>query len=188
MKRKISYTSIELFEQKGFTQTSIQDIVDELEVTKGTFYYYYSSKEQLLMDIHLEYIDELLANQAEIIQCRKSTNKEKIRNIIKHLIEDIETNGSRGRVFFREIRHLSRDNINIVKQKRNQVRLNIEKVIRDGIEQGEFQADLQADIVSFAVLSLTNYSYQWFNPQGKLDTESLVDLYTNILFEGISMN
>lgn len=186
MKRKITNKSIELFEEKGFTQTSIQDIVNELEVTKGTFYYYYSSKEQLLMDIHLEYIDELLNKQDEIIRCPNSTNKEKVTNLIAQLIEDIETHGKRGRVFFREIRHLSDENIAIVKEKRNQVRFNIEKVVNKGIESGEFQFDLQADIVSFAILSLTNYSYQWFKPSGRLSADHLVEIYTNILYEGIS--
>ncbi len=51
MKEKIIEKAIELFEKKGFSTTSIQDIVDELGVTKGSFYYYFSSKEQLLMDI-----------------------------------------------------------------------------------------------------------------------------------------
>lgn len=185
MKRKITHKSIELFERNGFTQTSIQDIVDELDVTKGTFYYYYTSKEQLLMDIHLEYIDELLARQEEIIHCSKSTNKEKIVQLITHLIDDIENNGPRGRVFFREIRHLSEDNIAIVKEKRNQVRLNIEQVIENGIKEEEFASDLHADITSFAIMSLTNYSYQWFNPKGNINSEKLVELYTNILFEGI---
>lgn len=185
MKRKITDKSIELFERKGFTQTSIQDIVDELGVTKGTFYYYYSSKEQLLMDIHLEYIDELLAQQKEIINCPNSTNKEKLVNLIEQLIKDIRKNGARGRVFFREIRHLSEDNIAIVKEKRNQVRLNIESVIRHGIESGEFKAELDADIISFAVLSLTNYSYQWYKPHGRVSEDELVQMYTNLLFEGI---
>src|SRR5699024_928179 len=97
MKRKITDKSIELFEQKGFTQTSIQDIVNELNVTKGTFYYYYASKEQLLMDIHLEYIDELLAKQANIIENPASTNKEKIVGLIRQLIEDIASKGPHGR-------------------------------------------------------------------------------------------
>ena len=46
MKQKIKNTSISLFEQKGFAETSIQDIVDSLGVTKGTFYYYFASKEE----------------------------------------------------------------------------------------------------------------------------------------------
>jgi AcrR family transcriptional regulator len=38
MKEKIIQQSIQLFGEKGFKETSIQDIVDSLSVTKGTFY------------------------------------------------------------------------------------------------------------------------------------------------------
>lgn len=185
MKKKITETSIELFEKKGFTQTSIQDIVDELSVTKGTFYYYFSSKEQLLMDIHLEYIDNLLQRQEKIIHDPETSNKQKVTNLIALLINDIAEKGPSGRVFFREIRHLSNSNIDIVKQKRNQVRLNIEKIIRQGMEKGEFRPDLKPSIITLAILSLTNYSYQWFKTGGEVSSEELVQIYEDILFNGI---
>src|SRR5690625_5195889 len=107
MKRKLTKKSIELFERKGFTQTSIQDIVDELQVTKGTFYYYFSSKEQLLMDIHLDYITNLLKSQEQIIENKTMLNGDKLGEIIQLLIFDIKEKGPSGRVFFREIRHLA---------------------------------------------------------------------------------
>ncbi|MEH7546671.1 MULTISPECIES: TetR/AcrR family transcriptional regulator [Bacillaceae] len=55
MKQKLIETGIQLFDQNGFKSTSVQDIVQLLGVTKGTFYYYFNSKEELLKDIHLIY-------------------------------------------------------------------------------------------------------------------------------------
>ncbi|GIN98315.1 hypothetical protein J6TS1_41850 [Siminovitchia terrae] len=185
MKKKITEKSIELFEKKGFTQTSIQDIVDELEVTKGTFYYYFSSKEQLLMAIHLEYIDDLLERQEKIMKDERKSSVEKIRNVIALLINDIKDKGPSGRVFFREIRHLSNHNIGIIKKKRNQIRLNIEKVIRTGMDNGELRPNLKPDIITFAILSLTNYSYQWFKPNGEIHSDELVQIYADVIFNGI---
>lgn len=37
-----------LFYQKGYSQTSVQDIIGEIGVAKGLFYYYFSSKADLL--------------------------------------------------------------------------------------------------------------------------------------------
>src|SRR5699024_4570497 len=89
-----------LFQEKGFNQTSIQDIVKALEVTKGTFYYYFSSKEQLLMDIHHDYITHLLERQERIISKTNMTQKEKLTEIIRLLIMDIADKGPSARVFF----------------------------------------------------------------------------------------
>src|SRR5690554_5228005 len=117
MKEEITRHSVKLFQQKGFSETSIQDIVDSLEVTKGTFYYYFKSKEQLLMDIHSRYIDDLLTRQKKIIEHEQNCQS-KIVNIIALLICDIKTQRSNGRVYFREMRNLSTENADIIKEKR----------------------------------------------------------------------
>ncbi len=185
IKEQITKHSIRLFEEKGFSQTSIQDIVDLMDVTKCTFYYYFSSKEQLLMDIHLQYIDNLLSRQQTIFENTSLTNKEKLEEIILMLIKDIKEKGSSGRVFFREIRHLNNMNINNVKKKRNTFRLKIEEVVQNGIKAEEFQAGLPADMITFGVLGVTNYSYNWFDPNGKVSPEELANIFSKMIFNGI---
>ena len=76
MRKKIIEESIDLFDKKGFNKTSIQNIVDSIGVTKGTFYYYFNSKQELLRDIHLSYIQELLYEQ-EIVINEKNSNSRK---------------------------------------------------------------------------------------------------------------
>jgi AcrR family transcriptional regulator len=43
--------STELFAERGYHPTSVSDIVDSLGVGKGVFYWYFSSKEELLGEI-----------------------------------------------------------------------------------------------------------------------------------------
>lgn len=188
MKEQITQQSIQLFEEKGFSQTSIQDIVDALHVTKGTFYYYFSSKEQLLMDIHLQYIDHLLMRQQQILDNESLSHREKVTEIILMLIKDIKDKGSSGRVFFREIRHLNNKNIDKVKKKRNQFRLNIEDVVRSGMVAGEFKEDLRPDMVAFGILGITNYSYNWYKPDGEVTPDELATIFSNLVLTGISVD
>src|SRR5699024_1203248 len=133
IKDQITKHSIQLFEEKGFSQTSIQDIVEVLDVTKGTFYYYFSSKEQLLMDIHLQYIDNILLRQKKIYDNSSLKYKEKLKQTIERLISDINEKGSSVRVFVREIRHLNNTTTLKIKEKRNKFRLKIENVVQEGI-------------------------------------------------------
>jgi AcrR family transcriptional regulator len=44
-------TSIKLFATKGFNATSVQEIVNECDISKGAFYLYFKSKEALLLAI-----------------------------------------------------------------------------------------------------------------------------------------
>ncbi|SFB11903.1 transcriptional regulator, TetR family [Lentibacillus halodurans] len=185
MKDLITQQAIVLFGKKGFSETSIQDIVDALDVTKGTFYYYFTSKEQLLKEIHHEYITDLLERQNGIIQSDALNQKEKITGIIRLLITDIADKGPSARVFFREMRHLTNENAEVIKQKREDFRLNIEKILRTGIKQGEFQQDLRTDMTAFGILGVTNWSYNWFNPHGEVSPEELAKLFSDMILTGI---
>ncbi|WP_394584062.1 TetR/AcrR family transcriptional regulator [Cytobacillus firmus] len=187
MKEKITEKSIRLFDQKGFSETSIQDIVDSLGVTKGTFYYYFSSKEQLLMDIHLRYIDDMLANQHEILGDESKSSKDKLLEIVQMLLGNIKTQGASAKVFFREMRNLSEQSLSEIIPKRDQFRQNIEKLIEEGKQNGEFRANLNSPIIAFGILGVTNWSYQWFNPEGSISDREVAEIFTEMILKGIEM-
>lgn len=50
-KRQVIQSSLELFTEKGFQQTSIQDIIKRANISKGTFYNYFSSKSECIIAI-----------------------------------------------------------------------------------------------------------------------------------------
>lgn len=185
MKEKITEESIRLFEKKGFSETSIQEIVDALGVTKGTFYYYFSNKEELLMDIHLGYIDGILHQQEKILSDSTKSCKEKLFDIVYLLIHTIEDQGPSARVFFREMRHLSKDNLALILPKRDQIRFHIERLLKEGVATGEFRSNLKVEIVTFGILGITNWSYQWFNPKGEVKDREVVEIFVEMILSGI---
>ncbi|TLS38289.1 TetR/AcrR family transcriptional regulator [Pseudalkalibacillus caeni] len=185
MKGKIIEKSLQLFETKGFSETSIQDIVDEMGVTKGTFYYYFKSKKQLLMDIHTMYISELLKMQTEIMNNSEKDAKEKIKGIVSILVKSIRTHGPSARVFFRELRHLDEKSLPEIIEKRDKVRYNLQKVIEDGIDSGELRSDLKPDIITFGILGMCNWSYSWFNPEGPASEEDVILTYVEMTLKGL---
>ncbi|SES01623.1 TetR/AcrR family transcriptional regulator [Salipaludibacillus aurantiacus] len=185
MKEKILAKSIGLFEKKGFSETSIQDIVDVLGVTKGTFYYYFKSKEELLMDIHLRYISDIVEHQKKIIEDTGKDSRTKLFDIVYMLLKSIETQGASARVFFREMRHLSDKHLEEIIPKRDQFFDQLKAMIEEGMSKGEFRSDLRSDIVTFAVLGACNWSYQWFNPNGPVPDYEIAEIYLEIFLNGI---
>lgn len=47
-REKIIKTAWKLFYEEGFAETTINDIIREADISKGTFYYYFNSKDDLL--------------------------------------------------------------------------------------------------------------------------------------------
>ena len=48
IRERIIDASWELFHEKGFGETTINDIINKADISKGTFYYYFRSKDNLL--------------------------------------------------------------------------------------------------------------------------------------------
>ena len=179
--------SIYLFEKKGFSETSIQDICDSVGVTKGTFYYYFSSKEELLMEIHLRYIDDMLARQDGILHDETKNSQARLFEMVYMLIHSIEHQGASARVFFREIRHLNAERLESIIAKRDQVRLNLTRVLEEGVQRGEFVSDLNVNIVTFGILGITNWSYQWFDPHGEVPDRKVAEIFIRMILHGIAI-
>lgn len=56
-----------LFTTKGYTNTTVNDILGEIGIAKGTFYYYFESKEQVLEAINDRFIDLILTRAGSVI-------------------------------------------------------------------------------------------------------------------------
>ncbi|MCM3005346.1 TetR/AcrR family transcriptional regulator [Priestia koreensis] len=185
MKDRIFEKSIMLFGEKGFKETSIQDIVDALEVTKGTFYYYFTSKEEVLMEIHLHYINKLLEKQKDILQDSSKQWKTKLYDLVYITIQGIEREGLSAKVFFREMKHLKDENLEKIVQKRDEFRLHFQTVLEEGVRAGEFKQDLDVSVTTLAILGMTNWSYFWFEPGGRLNEEGVSTVFLKLILEGI---
>ncbi|AXF56100.1 TetR/AcrR family transcriptional regulator [Salicibibacter kimchii] len=185
MKEQIKRESIQLFGRKGFKETSIHDIVRSLEVTKGTFYYYFSSKEELLTDIHFEYIDGLVRNIEELSNDKTKNSRDKLVGVVYVMVTKIKQHRSSAKILFREMRHLSAESYTDIAHKRNQVREQVEEIVREGITTKEFRNDLNPPIVTLAILGVINWSYQWFNPEGKYRDEEVAGIFVDMMLRGI---
>lgn len=75
-KQKVLLTAQRLFIEKGFPGTSVQDILDEAQISKGTFYNYFSSKNECLLAILDRAKNEVSIRRRELLIGQKVSNKE----------------------------------------------------------------------------------------------------------------
>lgn len=75
-KRKVLLAAQRLFVENGFTATSVQDILDEARISKGTFYNYFASKNECLIAILQLAHEEAFIRRRELSIGQNTTNKE----------------------------------------------------------------------------------------------------------------
>ena len=79
-KKELLNIAYKLFMTKGYENTSVDEIIAEAKIAKGTYYYYFESKEATLEKV-IEMIEEECKKANEILQSNLSV-QEKILGII----------------------------------------------------------------------------------------------------------
>jgi len=88
-KRKILDVSFDLFKEKGFKDTTIQDIVDRAGIAKGTFYLYFKDKYDLQDYLITKKSEQLFKEAIEYVNKKNIEDfEERFISIIDYLIDD----------------------------------------------------------------------------------------------------
>ena len=80
-KKELLNIAYKLFMTKGYENTSVDEIIAEAKIAKGTYYYYFESKEATLEKVIEMMIEEECKKANEILQSKLSV-QEKILGII----------------------------------------------------------------------------------------------------------
>jgi AcrR family transcriptional regulator len=146
------------FADGGYHPTSVADIVDGLQVGKGVFYWYFSSKEELLLEILREGQLELRRAQRDAIEGIENP-LERIEAGIRCSIEWLANNRQYVTLIQfaateeRFAPHLARGADVAV--------ADLVRHVKDGIADGSF-ADGDPVVISHAILGVTNHLARTF--------------------------
>ncbi|MHC5252176.1 TetR/AcrR family transcriptional regulator [Listeria kieliensis] len=86
-KRRIISEAKTIFRKKGYLLTSVTDIVEASEISKGTFYNYFTSKEELAITIFKQEYSVLYQRLDQIMQEEDKSQKEKFKTCIELLVK-----------------------------------------------------------------------------------------------------
>ena len=79
-KKRLLETVIELIKEKGYANVSVRDICRTAEVSSGSFYHHYPSKEALVLDAYY-HIDQYVTKEF-IEKCEKQPPRDSIRSLL----------------------------------------------------------------------------------------------------------
>lgn len=139
----------ELFAQKGFDGTSTNDILEKVGIARGTLYYHFKSKEDI-MDALIERYTVLLLGAAKEIAADKSIP---INDRIIRVVMGLNISGGNGNEI---IEHIHKPQNALMHQKIQKVIINglppiLTEMICEGIEQGLFSTPYPYECMEMVV-------------------------------------
>ncbi|WP_010277168.1 TetR/AcrR family transcriptional regulator [Paenibacillus senegalensis] len=143
----------ELFAQKGFDGTSTKDILEMVGIARGTLYYHFKSKEDIMDALIERYSDRLLSAAREAAADKRIPLNERIIRVVMAL--NISTSGNG-----KEIKeHIHKPQNALMHQKIQKVIITsvppiLTEIIREGIEQGVFSTPFPYECMEMVVIYL----------------------------------
>lgn len=135
-------SALKLFEARGFDSVTIEDITNDAQVAKGSFYTYFSTKSDIIVDEFWK-IDEYYHQYAQKNLKRYKTAPEKLLAFTRaqmRYVRDVIGNANLKILYANQTIQPGRDKI-ITKQERQWV-LIVSGIIAEGQASGDFRTDI----------------------------------------------
>jgi len=150
-KRMIFEKSMELFANKGYDLTSIEEITSVVGIAKGTFYYHFSKKEDIFYFLIEEGMN-LLRNSIEIKTKKQKNSIEKIKAIILIQIKVTTKYESFIRFILGEMWGNEERNKRCREYMKKYIKI-IEQIVEEGIQNKEIN-NRNAEIIAYGIFGV----------------------------------
>ena len=174
-KQELLQIAYRMFISRGYENTSVDEIIEEADIAKGTYYYYFETKEQMLEEVIGMMIDQEMEAAGRILQAEIPV-PQKIIGMISSLRPTQEERPIEGALMQPE---------NIVMHEKIRKKIVemavplLSKVVEEGIGQGIFACDNIAERVRMLlVISSSTFDEGCYTER---DIEVFIDMTDKLL-------
>lgn len=179
----ITDTAARLFHERGYQNTTMQDLAEALGIAKPTLYTHARSKLEILGRI----LDRVLAEAQQVINAAagESDPLEALRLIIRGQTRLSVTYRAYYSVFQGDQRELPSPLRRKYRTWSRQYVEGVRRVIQRGQDAGAFRDDVDSLVSAYAVIGTTNWAARWLRPRGRLPVDVVASQFTSLILEGL---
>jgi AcrR family transcriptional regulator len=176
-------TAAQLFLEKSYGRTSLNDVAERLKITKPALYHYFRNKEEILLEcyrIGTGLIEEILND----IAAHCGTGLAKVEAFIYSYANVMTVNF--GRCVMRlDDGDLSSDALGEVRNYKRKIDRRLRSFIQEGIEDGSI-TPCDPKIAAFSIAGALNWICQWYEPEGALPAQEIASQFARTLTQGLA--
>ena len=182
-RQDILEASAQIFSQKGFHGTSMQDIAEAVNLQKASLYHHVSSKQEILFDLLNQALDLLIARITAVLDPADPADL-RLRKAMCTYLETLTEYQDLAAVLLLEHRSLDPE----LSLRHIPRRDRFESLWRDLVEEGQ-QAGVfsctHPSLTARALLGVMNWTITWYREGGPLTAEEIAGQFTDLFLLGL---
>lgn len=180
-KKEIIQAARELFQTKEYDKMTMRDLMDKLNIAKGTIYHYFSSKEDLLEAVVEGLIDEELKRKKRLMKsrrCRDLNALEKFRVLVT-----TDTIAEENEQILENLHHPGNTIMHTRQLGRYLLKLApvFAAVFEEGCEQGIFKTEHPLECAEFLLAGFQFLTDVGFYPWSKAQIERRMAAFPSLI-------
>lgn len=183
VRRRILDVALDLFAQKGYDGTGVQEIVTKAGVTKGALYHYFTSKDEILFEVYGSVFRREQENLESILAEGLEPEKA-LRKIIEDLVVVTASTAKENAVFARG-GHADSPHWEAMQEEWRSYQEGVRSVIRAGQESGAFTSAISPEVASWSIFGFTNTLHTWFRPEGSKSAAEIGRELADLVITGL---
>ncbi|WP_077302038.1 TetR/AcrR family transcriptional regulator [Virgibacillus pantothenticus] len=172
-KEEIIRMAIHVLSEKGYHGTTMEEIATNLLMTKGTVYYYFKDKQELLYQSQIMLLNRSLQQIQEIKQQQIPVEEKLRKSIIAHIVYLLEER-SGFELMLKPERIFSSEQLAVIFKLRDTYGEFFDQMITEGIEANVFHA-ADVKVVRNIILGAMNWVTQWYAEDGQKSRNELAE-------------
>jgi len=182
-REEILAAAAQIFRDKGYHATSMQDIAEAVHLQKGSLYHHIRSKEEILAALLDRALDLLILSMQEVMASPLSV-EEKLRSAMRMYADNIAVHSDLAAVLLLEYRNLSPRLRARHMGRRDRFEALWRELLRQGMQQGVFRTS-DEKLVALAILGVQNWMLTWYRAEGPLSAAELSSRFADLFLNGL---
>jgi AcrR family transcriptional regulator len=175
-------TAARAFRERGYHNTSIDDVARELNVTKPTIYHYDENKEQLLFECFRAGLSQIMEAFAEV-QDSNANARQRLAAVMTRYAEAM-TSEFGWCMVQAENQDLSAAMSKKVRALKSDIDHGIRHIIKEGALDGSIRK-CDAKITAFALAGAMNWIAYWYRREDSLTAADIADRFIELFLLGL---
>jgi DNA-binding NarL/FixJ family response regulator len=183
--QEIVAAATRVFAEKGYAAASIQDVAEVVGILKGSLYYYFDTKEELLWKILVGVYDDALESLDESLASPGSA-LDRIRAFATSHVDFCARNSSGMSVFLREHDALGEERRRDLDERRAAYHRQLANLISEGQREGSVRAGVDPMLATRALLGMASGAARDFPAGTQLPIEEVAEGYADLIVAGLA--
>jgi AcrR family transcriptional regulator len=180
---KIIDAAAKVFREKGYKEATLEDIATEVNMLKGSLYYYIEKKDDLLYAVVERPLTEMTANLTQIVQS-SDTPTVKLEKALKNHMYGFQTYQSELFVWI-SIEWFKSEFGGEIHTLGDEYDRLFRKIIMEGVTKKEFRSDLDPKLITFAIFGVYNYLQRWYSPNNSYSLDDISTQFNDFVLQAI---